>query len=53
MLPDLLEDLGDPFPAVWRQLETLHGPRDAARLMDGEGLRGATPKAHLAAEWQR
>ncbi len=32
VLPDLLEDLGDPFPAVWRQLEAVHGPRDGARV---------------------
>jgi transposase len=32
VMPDLLEDLGDPFPAVWRQLEAVHGPRDAARV---------------------
>ncbi len=32
MLPDLLRDLGDPFPALWDQLHRAHGPRDAARL---------------------
>jgi hypothetical protein len=32
VLPDLLEDLGDPFSVVWRQLKAVHGPRDAARL---------------------
>jgi transposase len=32
VLPDLLRDLGDPFPAVWDQLHGAHGPRDAARL---------------------
>lgn len=31
VLPDLLDDLGDPFPAVWARLEAAHGPRDAAR----------------------
>ena len=32
MLPDLLRDLGAPFPAIWDQLHHAHGPRDAARL---------------------
>ena len=32
MLPDLLRDLGAPFPAIWDQLHGAHGPRDAARL---------------------
>jgi transposase len=32
VLPDLLRDLGAPFPAVWDQLQGAHGPRDAARL---------------------
>jgi transposase len=32
VLPDLLRDLGDPFPAVWAHLHAAHGPRDAARL---------------------
>jgi hypothetical protein len=32
VLPDLLRDLGDPFPAIWDQLHLTHGPRDAARL---------------------
>jgi transposase len=32
VLPDLLRDLGAPFPAVWDQLHGAHGPRDAARL---------------------
>ena len=32
VLPDLLRDLGAPFPAIWDQLHTAHGPRDAARL---------------------
>jgi len=31
VLPDLLRDLGDPFPAVWAQLHGVHGPREAAR----------------------
>ncbi len=32
VLPDLLRDLGGPFPAIWDQLHRAHGPRDAARL---------------------
>jgi hypothetical protein len=32
VLPDLLRDLGAPFPAIWDQLHEAHGPRDAARL---------------------
>jgi hypothetical protein len=32
VLPDLLRDLGGPFPAIWDQLHTAHGPREAARL---------------------
>jgi hypothetical protein len=32
VLPDLLRDLGAPFPAIWEQLHAAHGPRAAARL---------------------
>jgi transposase len=32
VLPDLLRDLGAPFPAIWDQLQGAHGPREAARL---------------------
>jgi transposase len=32
VLPDLLRDLGEPFPRIWEQLHGAHGPRDAARL---------------------
>ena len=32
VLPDLLRDLGAPFPAVWAHLHDAHGPREAARL---------------------
>jgi transposase len=32
VLPDLLRDLGAPFPAIWDRLHGAHGPRDAARL---------------------
>jgi transposase len=31
--PDLLRDLGAPFPALWTVLRTAHGPRDAARVL--------------------
>jgi len=31
VLPDLLRDLGDPFPAIWDQFHGAHGPREAAR----------------------
>jgi transposase len=32
VLPELLRDLGAPFPMIWDQLHAAHGPRDAARL---------------------
>jgi transposase len=32
VLPELLRDLGTPFPAVWDRLLASHDPRDAARL---------------------
>ena len=32
VLPELLRDLGAPFPAIWEQLHPAHGPREAARL---------------------
>jgi transposase len=32
VLPDLLRDLGAPFPAVWDHLHAAHGPREGARL---------------------
>ena len=32
VLPDLLRDLGAPFPAIWDQLQAAHDPREAARL---------------------
>jgi hypothetical protein len=31
VLPELLRDLGAPFPAVWGRLTAQHGPREAAR----------------------
>lgn len=32
VLPELLRDLGDPFPAVWTALQAAHPEREAARL---------------------
>jgi hypothetical protein len=32
VLPELLRDLGDPFPAVWAQFHSAHPDREAARL---------------------
>jgi transposase len=32
VLPELLRDLGAPFPAVWDHFHAAHAPRDAARL---------------------
>jgi transposase len=32
VLPELLRDLGGPFPAVWDHFHTAHRPREAARL---------------------
>lgn len=32
VLPELLRDLGAPFPAVWAQFVAAHPPREAARL---------------------
>jgi transposase len=33
VLPELLRDVGPPFPAVWDHLTAVHGPRDAARIL--------------------
>jgi hypothetical protein len=33
VLPELLRDLGPPFPAVWDRLHAAHDPREAARLL--------------------
>ena len=33
VLPDVLRDLGAPFPAVWARLQAAHSDRDAARLL--------------------
>jgi transposase len=50
VLPELLRDLGDPFPAVWAHLRAAHPDREAARLfakvlgqIEAQGL------AHVAA----
>src|SRR5262249_39021343 len=32
VLPELLHDLGDPFPAVWAHFHAAHPDREAARL---------------------
>jgi hypothetical protein len=32
VLPDLLRDLGEPFPAVWAHFQAAHSDREAARL---------------------
>jgi transposase len=32
VLPELLRDLGDPFPAVWAHFHAVHTEREAARL---------------------
>ena len=32
VLPELLRDLGAPFPAVWDHFQMAHAPREAARL---------------------
>lgn len=33
VLPELLRDLGDPFPAVWARFQGAHPEREAARLL--------------------
>lgn len=33
VLPELLRDLGDPFPAVWAHFQGAHPDREAARLL--------------------
>jgi len=58
VLPELLRDLGDPFPAVWAYFHAAHPEREAARLfakvlgqIDTQGLArvAATCAAALAA----
>jgi hypothetical protein len=55
VLPDLLRDLGAPFPAVWDRLHTSHDPREAARLfakilgeLDARGVREGGPLLEAA-----
>ena len=55
VLPDLLRDLGAPFPAIWDQLHVAHGPREAARLfakvlgqLDTQGAAVVVPALHAA-----
>src|SRR6266849_6403598 len=55
VLPDLLRDLGDPFPAIWDQLHGAHGPREDARLfakvlghLDTYGAAGVVPALTMA-----
>jgi hypothetical protein len=53
VLPELLRDLGPPFPAVWDHFHAAHAPREAARLfakvlgqLDTHGFaRVASPRA--------
>jgi transposase len=55
VLPDLLRDLGEPFPAVWAQLHAAHGPREGARLLakilgelETRGAAEVIPQLHAA-----
>jgi hypothetical protein len=55
VLPDLLRDLGAPFPAVWDHLQAAHGPREAARLfakilgqLDARGAADVVPTLETA-----
>lgn len=55
VLPDLLRDLGEPFPAVWARLDAAHGAREAARLLakilsdlDTRGAAVVVPALHAA-----
>jgi hypothetical protein len=57
VLPELLRNLGDPFPAIWDQLHAAHGPREAARLfakvlghLDTYGAAVAVPALTTALE---
>ena len=33
VLPEVLRDLGAPFPAVWARLQATHGDREGSRLL--------------------
>jgi transposase len=55
VVPDLLRDLGAPFPAVWAQFVAAHPPREAARLfakvlgqIEARGLEGVVPRLEAA-----
>ena len=55
VLPDLLRNLGAPFPAVWDYFHVAHGPRDAARLfakvlgqLDTHGFEVVVPAIEVA-----
>jgi Mu transposase-like protein len=57
VLPDLLRDLGTPFPTIWDQLHAAHGPREAARLfakvlgqLDTQGADVVVPALRAALE---
>ena len=51
VLPELLRDLGAPFPAVWDHFQAAHGPREAARLF--AKVLGPARHARLRASWSR
>jgi transposase len=55
VLPELLRDLGDPFPAVWAHFLAAHPEREAARLfakvlgqIEAQGLGGVAAAATAA-----
>lgn len=55
VLPDLLRDLGAPFPAVWEHFQAAHPPREAARLfakvlgqLETQGVDVVVPALHRA-----
>jgi hypothetical protein len=55
VLPELLRDLGTPFPAVWKHFHAAHTPHDAARLfakvlghLDTHGFAVVVPALEVA-----
>ena len=55
VLPELLRDLGAPFPAVWDHVQAAHPPREAARLfakvlgqLDTQGFDRVVPALETA-----
>jgi len=55
VLPDLLRDLGAPFPAVWDHFMAVHSPREAARLfakvleqLESQGAAAVVPALEAA-----